>query len=209
MRYEKLEVMRMRRSWTGLLIFPYLAAAPAASAQDLVGDSAVGEISFTDDTMQLRYRDAGRNIDLGRGSRASAAIFLSEARDLVFFGDLLFPADIGSEQLQLIFGPRMYAALLEDENNDVLSLSLGGEARFELTSKLAVAAQAFYAPDILTFGTADSLTDLSARLEYELQPRLNVFGGMRWFEFELIEEIDGSDERTLQEELFAGMSWRF
>jgi hypothetical protein len=171
MRYEKLEVMRMQRSWTGLLIFPYLAAAPAASAQDLVGDSAVGEISFTDDTMQLRYRDAGRNIDLGRGSRASAAIFLSEARDLVFFGDLLFPADIGSEQLQLIFGPRMYAALLEDENNDVLSLSLGGEARFELTSKLAVAAQAFYAPDILTFGTADSLTDLSARLEYELQPR--------------------------------------
>jgi len=123
----------------------------SAQAQDLMGDRPVGEIAFTDDTMQLRYRDAGRNVDVGRGSRASAAIFLSEARDLVFFGDLLFPADIGAEQLQLTFGPRMYAALLEDENNDVLSLSLGGEARFELTSKLAVAAQAFYAPDILTF----------------------------------------------------------
>jgi len=181
----------------------------SAQAQDLMGDRPVGEIAFTDDTMQLRYRDAGRNVDVGRGSRASAAIFLSEARDLVFFGDLLFPADIGAEQLQLTFGPRMYAALLEDENNDVLSLSLGGEARFELTSKLAVAAQAFYAPDILTFGTADSLTDLSARIEYELQPRLSVFGGMRWFEFELIEEIDGNDERTLQEEVFAGLSWRF
>jgi hypothetical protein len=201
--------MHMRHALSALLLAAAAISASPAQAQDLMGDRAVGEISFTDDTMQLRYRDAGRNIDVGRGSRASAAIFLSEARDLVFFGDLLFPADIGAEQLQLIFGPRMYAALLEDENNDVLSLSLGGEARFELTSKLAVAAQAFYAPDILTFGTADSLTDLSARLEYELQPRLNVFGGMRWFEFELIEEIDGSDERTLQEELFAGLSWRF
>ena len=191
------------------LMLGAVAVAQPAQAQDLMGDRAIGEISFTDDTMQLRYRDAGRNVDLGRGSRASAAIFLSESRDIVFFGDLLFPADLGGEMLQLIFGPRMYAALLEDENNDVLSLSVGGEARFELTSNIAISAQAFYAPDILTFGTADSLTDLSARVEFELQDRLTVFGGMRWFEFELIEDIDGSDERTLQEELFAGMAWRF
>ena len=201
--------MRIHPMFPAILLVAAAISATPARAQDLVGDRAVGELSFSDDTMQVRYRDAGRNVDVGRGSRASAAMFVSEARDLVFFGDILFPADIGAEQLQLVFGPRMYAALLEDENNDVLSLSLGGEARFELTSKLAVAAQAFYAPDILTFGTADSLTDLSARVDYELQPRLNVFGGMRWFEFELIEEIDGSDERTLQEELFAGMSWRF
>lgn len=193
--------------------FPAVLLAAAfvlpAHAQDLAGDRAVGELSFSDDTMQVRYRDAGRNVDVGRGSRASAAMFVSEARDLVFFGDILFPADFGSELLQLNFGPRMYAALLEDENNDVLSLSLGGEARFELTSSLAVSAQAFYAPDILTFGTADSLTDLSARLEFQLQDRLTVFGGMRWFEFELIDDIDGNDERTLQEELFAGLAWKF
>ena len=201
--------MHMRHALSAALLAAAAALVPPVQAQDLMGDRAIGEIAFTDDTMQLRYRDAGRNVDLGRGRRPSAAPIRSESRDIVFFGDLLFPADIGAQQLQLVFGPRMYAALLEDENNDVLSLSLGGEARFELTSKLAVAAQAFYAPDILTFGTADSLTDLSARVEYELQPRLNVFGGMRWFEFELIEEIDGTDERTLQEELFAGMAWRF
>lgn len=199
--------MRMVNAFFVVLVAA--AFASPARAQDLAGDRAVGELSFSDDTMQVRYRDAGRNVDVGRGSRASAAMFVSEARDLVFFGDILFPADFGSELLQLNFGPRMYAALLEDENNDVLSLSLGGEARFELTSSLAVSAQAFYAPDILTFGTADSLTDLSARLEFELQDRLTVFGGMRWFEFELIDDIDGNDERTLQEELFAGLAWKF
>jgi hypothetical protein len=201
--------MGIIRGLSALLLVTGAMCAPAALSQDLVSDRPIGELSFSDDTMQFRYRDSGRNVGVGSGGRASAAMFISESRDIVFFGDMLFPADIGAEQLQLIFGPRMYAALLEDENNDVLSLSLGGEARFELTSKLAVSAQAFYAPDILTFGTADSMTDLSARLEYELQPRLNVFGGMRWFEFELIEEIDGNDERTLQEELFAGLSWRF
>lgn len=187
-----------------------LASGPVA-AQDLIGEQAVGELSFSDDTMQLRYRDAGRNVKVGEGSRASAALFLSESRDIVIFGDLLFPGDLWSDRIQLLFGPRAYAALLEDENNDVLSLSVGVEARFEITpdGRLAISGQAFYAPDILTFGTADSLSDLSARVEFEVQPRLTVFGGMRWFEFELIEEVDGEDERTLQEELFAGLAWRF
>ena len=192
-----------------LFVASALAVAPA-SPQDLVGERAVGEVMFSDETVQLRYRDAGRNVG-GDGSRASGAFFLSEARDIVFFGDFLFPAaaNIFGERVQLLFGPRAYAALLEDENNDVMSFSLGAEARFELSTKLAVAAHAFYAPDILTFGTADSVTDLGARVEYQVQPRLTVFGGMRWFEFELIEEIDGEDERTSQEELIAGIAWQF
>ena len=110
-------------------------------------------------------------------------------------------------QSQFLFGPRGYAALLEDENTDVFAVSLSAELRYELdrTSGLALSGQAFYAPDILTFGSANNLTDLSARLELRLQPKLTVFGGMRWFEFDLTER----GQRTLQEELFAGVGWRF
>lgn len=193
-----------------LLMAATTIAFPAA-AQDLVGERAVGELSLSNDTLQVRYRDAGRNVEVGEGSRASAALFLSESRDLVLFGDLLFPASVGVDRFQLLFGPRAYAAMLEEENNDVFAISLGAEARFALSpdGRLAVSGQAFYAPDILTFGTADSLTDLSARLEFEIQPRLTLYGGMRWFEFELIDDIDGESERTLQEELFAGLAWQF
>jgi hypothetical protein len=203
--------MQDLRVLTVLVVMAATLSASPAWSQDLVGERPVGELSFSEETMQLRYRDAGRNVKVGPGSRASAAMFLSEARDIVFFGDLLFPGDLWNDRLQLLFGPRAYAALLEDENNDVLSLSLGLEARFELTpdGSLAVSGQAFYGPDILTFGTADSLTDLSARLEFEVQDRLTVFGGMRWFEFELIEEVDGEDERTLQEEIIVGIAWQF
>jgi hypothetical protein len=49
------------------------------------------------------------------------------------------------------------------------------------------------------------MTDLSARAEIRLQPRLTLYGGMRWFEFKLTE----GGERTLQEELFAGVGWQF
>jgi hypothetical protein len=85
---------------------------------------------------------------------------------------------------------------------------LGAELRLVLNRRLglALAGQAFYGPDILTFGAADSLTDLSARVEVNVAPRLTAFGGMRWFEFDLTE---GGGERTLQEELFFGAGYRF
>ncbi|MGH8241951.1 MAG: YfaZ family outer membrane protein [Steroidobacteraceae bacterium] len=178
-----------------------------SQAQD-ARDTPRGEVALSDDTLQLRYIDSGQRIDAGRASRISAGFFLSESRDIVLSGDVLLSAQLDFDRLQVLFGPRFYAALLEDENNDVLAASLGTELRYELdrTSGLAISGQAFYAPDILTFGSADNLTDLSARLELRLQPRLTVYGGMRWFEFEL---TDGEGDRTLQEELFAGMGWRF
>lgn len=144
---------------------------------------------------------------MGRGSRVSGGFFLSESRDIVLSGDVLFPAQLDWDRLQILFGPRAYAALLEDENTDVFAVSLGTELRYELdrNSGLALAGQVFYAPDILTFGSANNLTDLSARLEIRLQPRLTAFGGMRWFEFDLAE----GGERTRQEELFAGVGWKF
>jgi hypothetical protein len=189
-----------------LALFSGAAHSQENEAQE--SDTPIGEISLSDDTLQFRYIDDGERF--ADGSRASATLFLSEARDIVLSGDLLFPARLDFDRLQLRFGPRFYAALLEDENQDILALSLGAEVRYELDrrSGLALAGQAFYAPDILTFGSADNITDLSARAEIRLQPRLTVYGGMRWFEFDLTPGF-GSGTQTLQEELFAGVAWRF
>lgn len=188
----------------GLILAPAVAASQEAAPEG----GSLGEVQLSDDTIQLRYVRDGDHI--ADASRISGTFFMSEERDIVLSADVLFPARLGYDRLQVNFGPRAYAALLEDENNDVMAVSLGAELRFELDSRsgLAVAGHAFYAPDILTFGTADNLTDLSARVEVRVQPRLTVFAGMRWFEFELVEEAVRS-ERTLQEELFAGVGWRF
>ena len=169
---------------------------------------AKAELSLSNDTLQLRYFTGGSKVGAASNSQASAAFFLSEARDLVLSGDLLFPIDLDIAPVSILLGPRAYAALLEDENNDVMALSVGAEVRvlIERSWGLAVVGHAFYAPDILTFGSADNLTDLGARLEIRATPRLVVFAGMRWFEFDL---TDGSGERTLQDEALVGAGWQF
>jgi len=186
--------------------------ALTAHAQNRDSDSSQsGEIALSDDTFQLRY--LGREGGVGNGGQLDGAFFLSEERDIVLSAGVQFPANLPADmsfgrRLSLSFGPRVYAALLQEENNDVLALSAGVRARFLVNRRmgLALSGEAFYAPDIITFGTADHLTDLSARAELQMGPDLMAFGGMRWFEFDLIE---GGGTRTLQEELFFGIGYRF
>jgi hypothetical protein len=170
-------------------------------------EDSIAELAFSDETLQLRYIDTGDHLDI-EGSRLTGAFFLSEARDVVLSAGLQLPADFGLGPVSFTFGPQLYAALLDEENSDVMAMSIGTEVRLDVAPSmgLAVTGQAFYAPDILTFGSADNLVDLSARVEIDLADRLILFGGIRLFEFDLTE---GEGERTLQDEVFAGFGYRF
>ena len=195
--------MKMR---IAILAAVLASASASAYAQQRDAEGQRGELALSNDTLQLRY--LGEQGRVGGGGQLTGAFFLSEERDIVLSAGVLFPANLDFGRLTLRFGPQAYAALLEEENNDVMAMSVGAEARFVLNRRmgLALSGQAFYAPDVLTFGSADSLTDLSARAELQVAPQVLAFGGMRWFEFDLIE---GGGERTLQEELFVGIGYRF
>jgi hypothetical protein len=184
-----------------------MLATDVAQAQSNGNTGSVGEIALSNDTMQLRYITSGEPVGVDDG-RLSGTFFLSEERDIVLSAGLAFPTNLDFGGLSIQVGPQVYAALLEDENQDVMSISLGAEARYLLNERmgLAVSGWAYYAPDILTFGSADSLQDLGARVELGLAPQVTVFGGMRWFEFDLTE---GMGERTLQEEVFVGLGYQF
>jgi len=200
------------RVWMAVVAAISSSIALSAHAQQRDrSDSQRGEVALSDETLWLRY--FGREGTVGNGGQIDGAFFLSEQRDVVLSAAAMFPADLPSQftvgqRLSLRFGPQVYAALLQEENNDVLAMSVGVEARFVLNQRmgLAIAGQAFYAPDILTFGSADNLTDLSARAELAVGPNLTAFGGWRWFEFDLTE---GGGTRTLQDELFAGIGYKF
>jgi hypothetical protein len=182
-------------------------ASFSAFAQEATDKQTAIEAALSDDTLQFRYVEAGRMA--GReDTQFAGAFFLSEERDLVLSAELLFPANLRLGRLEARVGPQVYAALLREENNDVLSMTIGIDARYLLIRSLglAVRGRAFYGPDILTFGSADNLTDLSARVEVNAGEQLIAFGGMRWFEFDLTE---GGGTRTLQEELFLGAAYRF
>jgi hypothetical protein len=192
---------------TLLIVAPLLLAATQAIAQRVPRADSSAELALSNDTMQLRYIGSGNPVGV-QGSELTGGVFLGEQRDFVLNAGLLFPADLGIRRLDVSFGPQAYAALLQEENDDVMAVSVGTQVRFFLDPDrgLAVSGQAYYAPDILTFGTADNLTDLSARVEMRVAEQLQAFAGMRWFEFDL---TDGSGERTLQEEVFVGVGYRF
>ncbi len=180
-----------------------LFGLPAAAQEAKSNLDADAELALSNDTLQVRYFG---KVDAGDDGRFVGGVFLGEERDIVLSGAMMFGVDIG-QRFDVAFGPQLYAALLSDENQDVMALSLGGEARWYLDSsrRFAISGQAFYAPDILTFGSADNLMDLSARAEMKISDRVIAFAGMRWFEFDL---TDGSGERTLQEEVFVGLRYR-
>ena len=179
-----------------------LAQEPASKA-----DARWAEIAVSDDTLEARYQ-VPTSFGGQPHSEFSYAVFLSENRDFVGSAGLLMGTELnfGWEPLQIEFGPQAYAALLKEENNDVFAISVGVEARYELvpSRSIAIRAHGYYAPDILTFGSADKMTDVMVRGEMELTDRVIIFGGYRWFRLDL----NNAEQRNLQNQLFGGVRWQ-
>jgi hypothetical protein len=161
------------------------------------------ELTLSEEAGQLRY-DTPSNLG-GADSRMFYTLFLSEDRDVVGSAGLLLNSDLEWGALSVRFGPQAYAALLDEENEDVFALALGVEARFDVVKSrgIAIVGSAFYSPDILTFGSADNLTDFMARGEIRLNENLVGLAGYRWFELDLLNR----EERELQNEIFVGVRW--
>lgn len=164
------------------------------------------EAYLSEDALQVFY---GREMDIGELGRneVRAGVFLNEDRDLIGMADMLF--DVGEPDRRpywsLQVGPRAYGALMTIEDQDVFSIGLGGRLSYFLGRNRAssVSLTAFYAPDIVTFGNADNIKDVSVRLETRLSETTNLFIGYRVFEFDL--EID----REVDDNMHVGIRHRF
>jgi hypothetical protein len=194
-------------SWTAGALA--LAAFTPVQAQQPSATSPAGrsvELAVSDEALQLRYlSDASvvgrRDSDLGYG------LLLTEERDVVASATLLLDTEVRLiPRLSIQFGPQAYVALLSEENEDAFALAFGVQARYDLVRSggIAIVGNAFYSPDVLTFGTADNITDFEARAEMRLNQQLMGFVGYRWFEMDQLNRED----RKLQNELFAGIRWQ-
>lgn len=193
--------MRYRSEWLcGFLLCGAFALLPDRG----VAQGAAGEIGLSDEAVQLRYllsdaRTAGNELGFG--------MFLNENRDIVITSHFYVEADrLRFDRLTLKAGPVAYAALLSTENTDIFSIALGAEARYELLrqQELDLVARFAYAPDILTFGSADNIMDFTGQAELPLTERVTGFAGYRLFEVDLL-----SGEREIEESLILGIRYHF
>jgi hypothetical protein len=182
-----------------------LCSTTAAFAQADRGDTErAAELAVSNQAIQLRYLDDAEVI--GRADNdVMYGFLLSEDRDVVGSAALFIDTDIQlMPRLSIQVGPQVYAALLSnDENDDVLAMSFGLRARYELhrSRGIAIVGHAFYSPDVLTFGSGDNLKDLEARAEMRVTQGIIGFAGYRWFDINLV----GLDERDVQNQFFAGI----
>ena len=199
--------MNMRNISFAIVLLVATAGTAAAQSQEQIPTGHELDVALSNDTLELKYITSGSKVGV-EDSRFSGAFFLSEDRDIVLSAGLVFPLDFNFGRLSLLVGPQVYAALLNEENNDVMAVSLGAELRFVINEArdFAIAGHAYYAPDIITFGSADNLTDFSAQAEIQIAEQMKAFAGMRWFEFDLTE---GGGTQTLQDEVYVGLGYRF
>lgn len=197
-------MMRLRSLMPVFLFLVFVGALPKnAHAQD-----ESGEISLSDESVQLRYiREITRSQISSDPGELGFGLFWNENRDFVASANYAIEASrLRFDRLSLMAGPVAYAAMLNTENTDVFALALGAEVRFELLRRRGVdiVGRAAYAPDILTFGSADKLWDVIGRVEIPLADRITGFGGYRLFEVDL---LDGTNE--LEESLHLGIRYDF
>ncbi len=152
-----------------------------------------------------QYERSAERFNLENG-RTHLGLLYSEERDTVIQGGLALDASF-TNSFRLSFGTRAYIALLSKENEDAFAAALGAETAYKLPFKalpLEFGASLYYAPDILTFGTADRAIDAQVDVTFPVRSQLSVFGGYRFL------QIDARpDDREVDNRLHLGVRWDF
>lgn len=207
---------RGRLRWQAVVVSGVLLAAtgPLAAQQPArQGDGRVRttdhavELYISDDALQAQYI---RTLDLGDvgPTEVRGGFFYNEDRDLIGVGELLaFVGDeVGVRSFEIKVGTRVYGAFLAPEDQDIFAIGLGGEAQYFLNRSrtTSVTLALFYSPDIVTFGAADNVKDVSLRLTTQLRSGMEVFVGFRAFEFDL-----NIEDREVDDNLHVGFRRSF
>lgn len=186
-----------------------LFATSLAQAQDDPLMQRSGGLLLSDEAVQLKYFTSGERYGV-ENTDASVAIFLNEERDVVLSAGIMMDTQlldfINWDRLRLRLGTQGYGMLLGNEDTDIVAFSGGGELSFVLFPRGPIVIRAFgyYAPDILTFGSADNIHDIGATIEGPLTERLIGYAGYRDFDVELLE-----DATQLQSSIILGVRYQF
>lgn len=160
----------------------------------------------SDKSAELSYERTGPVFNLNN-DRASAAFLTDEERDNAVMGTVMY--DIEKELLSglvLSFGPTVYVGILGVENEDVVALGGGIQAAYTLPTPILpvnLRAAFSYAPDVLTFGQSDRITDWNVRAGVPLRKNMEIFIGYRFLQFDT-----RPGDQELDKRVHVGVKWQ-
>lgn len=152
------------------------------------------EAALSSETAQFTFRSDSSLIGWG-GADLALGFFYNDDDDYVFSASLLQMRQ-PSEETPLTFGPgvKVYIASLDDVDDEVATLAIGGMVRYTIPGSYPMHAygRLFYAPEITSFSGAEESTEIDVGFQIEALPQTVLFAGIRHLEFD--HEDDSSYE---------------
>lgn len=152
-----------------------LTCGGVASAQTL-------DLNMSNDSALFRYivhdRDSSglgnKEVDLG-------LVYTTDDAIVGMFGaQVVAEAGSRSPGLDAGLGLKLFGANTKD-NDSLFALTLGGQLHFVPPPwpRIGVSLQAYFSPDVVTFGDADKFVYVSSAVEYRVLPQAMVYLGYR------------------------------
>ena len=169
----------------------------------LVGILACGSVAASDfeamlssETAEFTFRSDSSLIGWG-GSDLAFSLFYNEDSD--FIGQVsLLQMRQPSEENPLTFGVgvKAYLGQLDDPDEDVFGIGIGGEVRYTIAGSMPMAVyfHGHLAPEITSFSGSEGIIDYRIGFQIEALPQTVAFVGLRHFEIEIDDEDYDADD---------------
>lgn len=181
---------------TGVVSVLLLCANATASELDL---------SFNSDAVRFLYVHDFVDSDL----KGDLGFAHNSDKGTVITGSLYVTglASDGDNPLQAGIGGRTGYVDGEESKQTGLPVAVGGflQYTFPAMNRLALRADAWIAPDILTLGDLDKYQDYSIRLQYAVLRQADVYVGARY----LSTEFSNDSKALIDNGVHAGLNFRF
>lgn len=139
------------------------------------------EASLSSKTAQFSLYSDSSVVGWG-GSDLAVRLFYNEANDILAQAEIMSIRQADeSTPLTLGVGVKAYLGLLDSTDENLLSVAIGGSARYVIPAKMPVTlyANIFIAPQITSFSDAVSMKDYNAGVQVEIMPQTVMFMGYR------------------------------
>ena len=185
----------------------FIAVTDAMRPKDPVPALANDRISLylSEKVAFAQYETTGERFNVER-ARTHVGFLYSEERDVIFQGGFAVDAPFWNS-FRFSVGTRAYIALLNEENEDAFAAAIGAETAYQLPLRalpLEFGASFYYAPDILTFGTADRTIDAQVDVKLPIRSQFSIFGGYRFLQID-----ERPEDREVDNRIHLGIQWDF
>lgn len=142
------------------------------------------EAALTSETAQFTFRSDSSLIGWG-GSELGFGLFYNDISDYVAQLSLMQRRQSSKQNpLTLGVGVRAYAGQLDDIDQDVFAVGIGGEIRYTIPGvmPMSVYLTGHFAPKITSFADVEEIFDYNLGFQIEILPQTTAFIGVRHLE---------------------------